>query len=783
VVTANRRLQSVESVPYSLTVVSGEQLNQMGVTDLQSLSQTVPGLSTYDYGARLAGATTPIIRGINATGDPTRAFRTFEQSPVGTYVNNSPIEGYIQLDDVKQVEVLRGPQGTLYGAGSLGGAIRLILNDPQLNVFHAYLEAGGGNVAHSNDAKYTIDGMINIPIGETLAFRASTKYEYDPGYITAYGLMKTIGAGVTGVPVLANPGDPVNSSGEYYSKSDWNYQKSLTSRASLLWQPTSQFHADLAFIDATVQGDGGPQVNPKFAGGPSPIDPNETLPAGGAYREFSQIDQPYSRHTELLSLDASYDAGFATLSSTTSYHTTVGSTLEDNTYDLAGVEGGVFLAYYAGVPTNPRFVYDQLFNDDEHTFNQEVRLVSKANPNNIFDYVLGGYYESQERTGAWTIAVPGSPGRSVAQGCTSQAYTGATPPACLVIAGPQDINFQQIDTQRFTDTSVFGELTWHYLPHGQITVGGRHFSQTFTDAQSYQDYSFPTYIPATPHSSPASKNIWKVGTSYEYLHNQNWYALWSQGFRRGGANSVPLTGIFQESPLLATYAPDKTDNYETGFKGRLGAAFTYAVDVFYINWDKPQISASLPSGNLAVYNANTAVSKGFEIQSSGIIPLPIPGFSYNVSVAYADATLTSAFSLPANEGGVITANGISGKAGQQLPGSPKMSTSANIQYFRPLAPDYDLTVSLNGTYRSPVTLGLANSLGTTTVEKSSNYQIFNMLAAVDHKSWRITAYVKNLLDTQDVLAPPTQPNQLDNLTDDYVVNPPREVGVRLAYSY
>ena len=131
-VTANRREQNLEAVPYSMSVVSAEQLAQANVTDLASLAATVPGLSMYDFGARLAGAVAPIIRGINATAEPTRGFRTFEQNPVGTYIGNSPIDGYFQLDDLKQVEVLRGPQGTLYGAGALGGALRLIPNDPDL---------------------------------------------------------------------------------------------------------------------------------------------------------------------------------------------------------------------------------------------------------------------------------------------------------------------------------------------------------------------------------------------------------------------------------------------------------------------------------------------------------------------------------------------------------------------------------------------------------------------------------------------------------------------------
>ncbi len=779
VVTANRRNQTLESVPYSLSVVSSEQLSQAGVTDLASLSLAVPGLSMYDYGSRLAGATVPIIRGINATSEPTRGFRSFEQSPVGVYIGNAPIEGYLQLDDLKQVEVLRGPQGTLYGAGALGGALRLILNGPQLGEWHGSLEASSGDVAHSSEPSYAFDAMINVPVGETAALRLSAKYEYDPGFINVHGLLKTTGSGPSAIPVLANPSDVLNSSGVYYSKNDWNYQDALTSRASFLWQPISRFHVEVSAIHATVEGDGGPQVNPNFAGGAGPFDSKEVLPAGGKYQEFSQVDQPFSRNTNIVTIDPSYDAGFATLSATTSYQTTSGYTLEDDTYDLAGIDGGAYTAYYAGVPTNPRFVYDQLFTDHEQTFSQEVRLVSKTSPDKIFDYVVGAFYENQDRTGAWTIAVPGSPERSAAEGCNSPTYKGA---ACAIPVAPGDINFQQIDTQHFSDTSVFGELTFHFLQHGQFIVGGRHFSQNFTDAQSYQDFTFPTYIPATPHKAPASKTIGKVDLSYEYAHGQHVYALWSQGFRRGGANSVPLTGIFQESPLIATYAPDSTNNYEAGVKGRFRNGLNYTFDVFDIKWNKPQISASLPSGNLAVYNANTAESKGFEVESGG--PLPISGFSYNVSAAYADAKLTSNFSLPANNGaGVIVPGLISGKAGQQLPGSPKVSVGANLQYFRTIAPDYDLTVSLNGVSRSPITMNLASGLGTSSVQKSSAYNVFNLQAALKHKSWRMTLYVKNLFDVEETLAPPTQPNELSNLTNDTVVNRPREVGLRLGYSY
>jgi outer membrane receptor protein involved in Fe transport len=780
-VTATRRPSTLESVPYSMSVISAAQLEQSGVTDMASLAAQVPGLSLYDYGARLAGATAPIIRGINADSAP-RGFRTFEQDPVGTYIGNSPVDGYFQLDDLQQVEILRGPQGTLYGAGSLGGAIRLIPNAPQLNTFSGTIEAGGSRTEHSSGTGYTLDGVINIPIGDTVAFRASGKYDYEPGFIDAYGLLSRTNNGVTGVPLLANPSDPVNSSPIYSNRSDWNWQKTFTGRAAVLWKPNELFNVQLAILNSNVQGDGAPQVNPDFRGGVSPLDPATTLPPGGHYQEFTQIDQPFSRYTNLLSLDASYDAGFATLSSTTSYHTTTASTLEDNTYSLAGVDGGTFLPYYAGIPTNPRFVEDQVFTDSAHTFTQEVRLVSATNPANVFDYVLGAFYEKQVRTGDWTIANPGSPERSVAQGCTGAVYYGASFPNCLLTSGPNDVVFNQVDTQNFQDISVFGELTWHFMTHGQFTVGARHFSQEFTDAQSYLDYPFPAYIPPTPHSSPASKTVGKAGPSYEYAKNQYVYALWSQGFRRGGANSLPLTGPFAESPLLATYKPDETNNYEVGLKGRFDNGLSYTFAVFDVKWDNPQIFSSLPSGNLAVYNGNTADSKGFEFESSG--PLFLPGLGYTIGYSYADAKLTSNFSLPANNGlGVITPGELTGTAGEQLPGSPKTSVNAGITYDRTVAPGYDMTLALNGSYRTPITFALTPTLGTTSIPRSSSYGVMNFSAAVNHKPWRVTGYVTNLLDKQDILVPPTQPNQFDNLTDDMVVNRPREIGMRIAYSF
>jgi iron complex outermembrane receptor protein len=773
-VTATRRTETIEAVPYSLSVVSMEQLNQSGVTDVMSLSSTVPGLSTYDTGVRNAAAVSPIMRGINATAQPQRGFRVFEQNPVGTYIGNSPVDGYFQLDDLKQVEVLRGPQGTLYGAGALGGALRLIPNAPDPHAFAAEVEAGGDRVHNSSGTGYDLKGMVNIPITDTFAVRASAKYQYDPGWINAYGILQRSNPGPGGVPILADPSDPIGSSGIVSGQKDWNWDKIFTGRLSALWKPTDDFTATVAVLHSGVQGNGGSTVNMNWPGGASPIDPNETLPAGGRYQEFSQINQPFSRYTNLTSLDLSYDAGFATLSSTSSYTTTTGTTQQDDTYALAGYFDSSALPYYAGTPTNPRFVYDYLFRDRQHTFTEELRLVSDTRKGNMFDYVLGAFYEEQTSQGAWTIYDPGSPEYAALLGQT-------------ILAAPGDIVFQQIDTQKFTDKSIFGELTYHFLGRGQVTGGFRYFKQDFEDAQSYVDYTFPVAIPATPHTAPASKVVGKVNPSFQYASNQYVYLLWSQGFRRGGANSVPLTGIFRESPSIATYKPDETNNYEGGLKGRFGNGISYTVDYFYIDWQNPQISSSLPSGNLAVYNARSAVSKGFELESSG--PLGLRGLSYAVGFAYVDAKLSSDFSLPANNGestGTIVDGALHGSNGQQMPGSPRISVNAGLNYTTQVVAGYDLTLAANGVYRSKETMSLSPVLGSATVQQSSSYEIFNVSAMLKHDHLHYGAYVTNLLNRQEILVPPAQAaagQNFFNLADDALVNPPRVIGLRVGYTF
>jgi outer membrane receptor protein involved in Fe transport len=781
VVTANRRQQTIEEVPYSLSVLSPSQIENTGVTDIASLARQVPGVSMYDYGAQASGNVFPIIRGLNASPG-SGGFRTFEQDPVGTYIGNSPVDGYFQLDDVERVEVLRGPQGTLYGAGALGGALRIIPNAPELGKFAGDVEAGAGSLMHADHAAYTTRAMINVPIGDKLAFRASGNYAYEPGFIDVYGILRS--AGPLGMPVLANPGDPVNSPGVFIGKNDWNDQRTFTGRASLLWKPTENFDAQIAFTHATTTGDGTRAVNPYFPGGPYVGDPRITFPAGSEYQTFSQTDAPFSRTTDLTSADLSYDFGFATLSSTSSYFTNDGSTQSGTAYSIYRLPQ--YIGYYAGNPVNPRFVLEEVYADQEHTFSQELRLVSHTGPDRTFDYVAGLFYENQTRNGSWVDSDQGSPERAAAQGCTGQYYYGATFPNCAPMTDPgnpadpygngSDIFIIQHDTQQFEDKSVFGELTWHFAAHAQLTGGIRHFEQSFTDIQLLDLFAYPLFVPPQPRSTSASKTIGKVDLSYEYAAGQHVYALWSQGFRRGGANAIPTSGAFADSSALLLYKPDTVNNYEVGVKGRFATGLSYTFDVFDDQWNNPQVGGTTPATNFAVWNAKKAQSRGVEFDLN--TPLWVHGLSIALSGAYQYAEFTENYTIIDS----ATFGNIVGQAGQQLPGSPKGSAAATVNYIRNLMPGYDLISSLNYTYSGKVWLTNFGILGEPP-QQSEAVELFNLSASVLHDSWRMGLYVTNVLDKRVILSPGLPDAATNNLEEGDTINEPREIYLRVGYSF
>lgn len=766
VVTAERIKETIFQVPGAISVVTPTAIVQNSVVDIAGLTREI-GIAG-GAGAQSAAYSFPVIRGLNAS-PAISAFRLPNQAPVDTYIDNTSIGGgYFQLSDVERIEVLRGPQGTLYGAGALGGALRIIPNDPVLQKFSGNADVKIGSVDHANKPTYTAEGVVNIPIGDTLAFRASGTYEYQPGYINAYGLLQT---GSNGIPLLADPSDPVNSPGIYTSAHDWNDQADLTSRAALLWQPTKNFNATLAFTYSNDDGNAAPDVNPVFPGGPDTVDPRITLPAGGRFTWFSPERLPYARKSDLSTLDMSYDAGFATVSSTTSYFATSGDFFSSPVY---GLMQPVLLPYvnpYAGAPINPRWVSTFEYLDSERTVSQELRLVSNATPDRPFGYVVGLYYSKETSLASSPLTDPGSPERSVAEGCTAPVYPGATFPNCLLLTGPNDEAYDVLDTQFFTNKSAYADVTYNFAKNWQFTGGVRYFKEGFTDIGSAALYDYG--IPAAPNrrDAPATKTVGRAAVSYEYLPGQHAYILWSQGFRRGGANGLLLTsGAFaDEGPN--TFGPDLVNNYELGFKGHFQNSVSYDVDGFYMPWTNPQICGLTPESNYACWNAKKAISEGFEAMVD--TPVFLPGLRFHLEGTYANAHLTKNYFYPDYIGN------IEGFAGEQLPLSPRVSAAATFSYTTTVGPDWQLVTTLNNTYTSDEVSNYFAILG----QKPTNVPVLDLLNAsisLSNGIWSVGVYSTNLTNKYEVL---TTADQGLPLAYTAVINQPRVVYLRAGYSF
>jgi outer membrane receptor protein involved in Fe transport len=202
VVTATRRNTSVLDVPYNISAYSMDQLAQSHVTDLSDFAMMVPGLAYVDPGPRLSGNNNEfILRGVNAAGTQGLDVTQFAIPTVSTYLGETPVFFNVQTFDLQRVEVLRGPQGTLYGTGSLSGTIRFIPNAPEMGKFTANAVADWSKTDHAGQSNYNFAGVVNLPIGDNVALRVSAGQNRLAGFIdqTNLAVLKN------GVPVINGP--------------------------------------------------------------------------------------------------------------------------------------------------------------------------------------------------------------------------------------------------------------------------------------------------------------------------------------------------------------------------------------------------------------------------------------------------------------------------------------------------------------------------------------------------------------------------------------------------
>ena len=743
-VTATRREQDILDVPYSISVVSGDEIALRQTLDSPELLRGIAGVGVVDRGQRNAAVVSNIsIRGLNVDSAALGDYAVSSVATVSTYVNDTPIFANFLLKDIQRVEVLRGPQGTLYGSGSLGGTVRYVMNQPELGEFGASVGGALSSVEGSDGIGASGDLMLNMPVGETLALRLNLTYADYPGltdYVNLYVLDDQ------GLPVA--PNGVLDPATEYRSQEDVDDVEMWYGRFAARWEPSENFDATLSFFAQSDDVGGRRQQTPGADG------------FGTPYRDYENGSiqlEPSTRDAALGALEMNIDLGFATLTSSTSYYDHSGDSTSENTgfYAQAG-----FLTFYYNYP---RPMASAVRTWSDKALIQELRLVSQTE--GAVDYVVGLWYQDQDLF---------STQDSYLRGFDRWAEAFGT---FLEVTGDRDFIYRRAES--FEDRALYGELTWHVTERVHLTGGARYFdnssrNDTFINIPLYAAFSSPT---DATFQSDEDDVLFKGNVAIDISDDDLVYLTYSEGYRRGGSNAVPLEGTFAESPNWQIYTSDTVENYEIGIKGRLGA-MRYDLSAFLVDWNDPQLNTATTNwGFFAVANGESAESTGAELQLSGTAGDHV---TYGFGYAYVDAKLTADFISPIGT--------LFYEDGKPLPGAPLNSLNASLDWRTGVFGDMEFIAHLDGYYQSETrnAIGLTNRFNV----PIESFQIWGTAFTLAADQWNTSLWVKNLFNEEGVTGTFTESymgtapgiGYFGNGAKD-LISLPRTVGLSFNYSF
>lgn len=742
IITAEKRASTVQETPISLTAISGDQLQEQGTSDIRGIIAEVPGISMRYEGP---GQTELELRGLASSGG---------SSPtVGFYLDEVPlsppaaaITGKVVIDpdlfDLNRVEVLRGPQGTLYGSGSMGGTIKLVTNQPNLTKYEGNFEA---ILSGTEDGGVNIGGnaMFNAPlVDDKLAVRIVVTDKFTSGWINR--------------DVVANFPQPVNPCITWANAAPWN---GGCNRGNVLASPVTQVNKDVNFEhlqagrlsilykptdNLTISTMG--MYQKVTTGGASTFDQSFGLNGGSEthYQPFN-LKEPYSDSFALISNTITYGMSFADLTSATSFWSRTSLQGQDASEQ---VENLVMSAF--GTPIfGPSVYYDK---NESTQFTQELRLAS--NGDSALQW-LGGVFFSREESiyNDWNFA----------PAMASLDANGAA-------ADPQGLLFQAFNPYHITQYAVFGEASYHFLDSWRVTAGLRYYDFK-TKVEESQAGILATgslaeqYVGFQATSSGVNP---KFNLSYEPTPDLTVYTTVSKGFRPGGVNLPTPTNL--GCPLTSEiYSPDSIWNYELGEKARfLDRRIMVNADFYYINWSREQQLVNQSCGYPVTANTGTAHSFGPEVEISAKLT---DNLTLSVSGTYTEAQLDSVSAA-------VTAADSQIAKGTPILDVPKYTESLALTYVRPINSEYDFTARISNSYVGPQT---DISYG---YHHLDPYDFINMRFGAVGTSWSGYLFANNLLDKRAALGiNTTSVAWLTPSTTRTATNQPRTIGIDVNYRF
>ena len=784
-VTATRREAVAQDLPMSITAVSGDQLEKAGIQDMSALAHSMAGVSFIDKGPFGAvNGSSLIIRGLNSEATSgEQALATPVVPPVATYVDDTPLYVNLRLDDLDHVEILRGPQGTLYGSGSLGGTIRFVQNAPDPTGFDTKASIGAGYTDHAHGANGEASGMINLPLGDTVAVRMNASWSEQGGFIKQPDLYVLDSSGA---PVPQDPNDLIGSAAQTTSANGTNLYTYRLARIAALWKPSETFKAQLSYYYQLSNAAGYPVVSPTYG-----VD---------NYASTDHTRGTSQDEVNVLALTLTDDLGFATLTSNTSF------SRHDNYSsggDLTG-EYASFSFYPAYYGQNPRVLVTADDQYHDRPWAEEIRLASKGGDK--LDWVGGLFFRHEDSVirehefypgyldyfNACATANPdGVLSTTSAPLCGGGEYYSTVPAPAYVdgVAIIKDQAYIGDFETTFKDMAAFGELTWHILDPWSVTAGSRVFKQDVSQSQQTGLlFVGPSEIANNALSDTWRRALWKLNTAWQLDATNLVYATWSQGFRRGGVNALPpleLGSVVTDSRLFKL-APDTADNYEIGFKGTIAGRFRYSADIFDIQWHNVQEGAQLtPLVLPGAVNVGNAYSRGFETELFAAVTSHL---STQLDYTYNQTKITSynPWVYPLNPDGSPTLTGVSvqpAPVGTALPGTPRNSMAGGFTYGHVPLAGAELSWSVNAHYQSAQQPSLS-----VTAPVVHGYTMVDTRLTLELPHWTVALYCNNLTDQLGLnsWSDPATFSSNNFLTKgswvQAVPSTPRTVGFTLAYA-
>jgi iron complex outermembrane recepter protein len=689
-ITAEKYKSTIQDTPISISALSGEQLAASGITSVEEVAHNVPGLSMRSAGP---GQTEYEARGLASNGGAAPT--------VGFYLDEVPLSppalsqaGKVVIDpdlyDVDRIEVLRGPQGTLYGSGSMGGTVKVITNQPKLDTFEGSFQGtlsgtqGGGLNGGGN-------AMVNLPLGDTLAVRLVGSDSYRSGWLDRVVVNPFPSDTTTRGNVLAAPVQSVDK--------DVNTEHLTGGRASVLFQPSE----DLSIVASAMYQRMG-------MGGYDQFDSPPGASSAAHYEAFN-VPERLTDEIHIYGLTLTANLGFADLTSATSYWYRYELQTQDASESIFYANGGA-------IPLAP-VAYSEI--DPSHQFSQEVRLTSRGDER--LHWVVGAFYSDLHST--WI----------------EESHSSAN---TLV---PNGVYFDSINPYHVRQTAAFADGSFKITDTIKFSAGLRWYRYQSEQDENEWGYDGPNASePASPLVTKTSDNGYNPRFNLSYSPNKylNTYISASKGFRPGGANQVlppPTEPPFcTVAPL--TFGPDNVWDYEIGEKAKLfDDRLTINSDFYYIKWTGIQQAPLLGCGYEYETNAGNGRSFGPELELNAKFS---NAWSASASGAYTDSKITQPNAVYTNFLQNISPHGSTfcssaSNCSAPILNVPKDTASLAVVYTTTLMPGYQLTARVSD-----------NFVGTTYDEayyfgiQLPSYNIAAARVILSHERWSANFFVDNL---------------------------------------